>query len=50
MELTAAEIGLIRWYRGLNPRIRQAMYVWLLTGNVVLIQHQICHQRSQIAA
>jgi hypothetical protein len=50
MELSVAEIGLIRWYRGLYKRMRQALEMWLLTGYVSLMAYQITHQYHQAAA
>ncbi len=50
MDLTIAEIGLIRWYRSLDNRIRQAIDLWLLTGDTTLITLHFTHHPFQVAA
>ena len=50
MDFTVAEIGLIRWYRGLDQRIRQAFDIYLLTGDATLLTFQVTHHLFQIAA
>lgn len=40
--LTPAECGLIRWYRSLtDERIREAIYLWLFTGDMELVTHHL---------
>jgi hypothetical protein len=48
--LTAAETGLIRWYRSLDMQIRQAVDFWLLTGDTSLLTLHFTHQHHLAAA
>lgn len=49
-KLSVQEIGLIRWYRGLDDRIKQAINIWLLTGDKTLLEYSVTHHRHQVAA
>lgn len=50
MELSAAEIGLVRWFRSLDKRTKHALQVWLLTGDVSLMAYHTTRQYHQAAA
>lgn len=50
MRLTIAEIGLIHWYRGLGQHIRQAIDLWLLTGDTSLLTYYFTHHLHLAAA
>lgn len=47
---TPAEIGLIRWYRSLDNRMREAIQFWILTGNAELLIFEVTLRHRQIAA
>lgn len=49
MEMTPVEVGLIRWYRGLDQRIKQALHLWLLTGDSTLLKYEFTHHRLAAA-
>lgn len=48
--MTQAEVGLIRWYRGLDQRIRQAFHMYLLTGDATMLTFHFTHHPYQVAA
>ncbi len=45
-----AEIGLVRWLRSLKPRTKEAVYLWLLTGDSSLLIIEFTHLRLRAAA
>lgn len=48
--LSAAEIGLIRWYRSLDQRTRKAIDIYLLTGDTSLLTYHFTHHLDLAAA
>ena len=50
MELTAAEIGLVRFIRSLNVRTKKAIYVWLFTGDESLLFYELTRPHLGVAA
>lgn len=49
--LTAAEIGLVRWYRSLPQRTRDAITYFLETGDVTLLSYEFSrHRHRQLEA
>lgn len=39
--LSKTEVGLIRYYRSLDKRIKAGLYLWLLTGDATLLTHRL---------
>ena len=50
MELTAAEIGLVRWLRTVNQRTLNAIYLYLMTGDDTLLFIEFTHPDLKVAA
>lgn len=49
MNLSPAEIGLIRYQRSLNERIREAIYLWLFMGDTSLLYFELTRPRLKAA-
>lgn len=47
--LTKPEVGLVRWVRSLDQRTRDAIYLWLVTGDDTLMLYEF-NRHLQIAA
>lgn len=47
--ITPAEIGLIRWYRDLPTPIKNAIHLWLLTGDSSLIAYEFSRHHQAAA-
>lgn len=50
MELTAAEIGLVRWLRSISPRTLKAIELWLFTGDDTLLFFELTRPDLKVAA
>lgn len=50
MELTAAEVGLVRWLRTVNHRTLKAIDLWLFTGDNTLLLLELTRPDLKVAA
>lgn len=50
MELSAAEIGLVRWLRSLNQRTLNAIYLYFMTGDDTLLLIEFTRHNLRVAA
>lgn len=48
--LSEAEIGAVRWFRSLNQRTQNAIYIWLISGDASMIISEFTRHHRLAAA